>query len=86
MMNSPLLNRAINATRPGTVLEKLLAAESDNEAVTFELYLRAWPASPSPSELAACMAYVGETDHDRAEAFEDILWALLNSTEFTHRK
>jgi hypothetical protein len=85
MMNSPLLNRAINATRPGTILEKLLAAESDNEAVTSELYLRCLAREPKPDELAACLAYV-ERNHDRAEAFEDIQWALLNSTEFTHRK
>jgi hypothetical protein len=35
--------------------------------------------------LAVCVEHVGRSG-DRAEAFEDIFWALVNSAEFIHRK
>ena len=85
MMNAPLLARAINGRNAGTVLGKLLAAESDDETVVTELYLRCLAREPRPEELAACLSYARSTA-DRAEAFEDLLWALVNTTEFTHRK
>ncbi|HEY1602789.1 MAG TPA: DUF1549 domain-containing protein [Pirellulales bacterium] len=85
MMNSPLLQRAINAKSAGAVLDKLLAQNSDDENVTTELYLRCLAREPKPAEMAECLSYVRSID-DRGEAFEDVLWALINSTEFTHRK
>ena len=36
---------------------------------------------PSEKELARCQQHV-RTVGNRAEAFEDILWALINSTEY----
>ena len=85
MMNSPLLQRAINAKSARAVLEKLLALNIDDENVTTELYLRCLAHEPKPAELAECLSYVHSIDN-RADAFEDVLWALINSTEFTHRK
>ena len=38
-----------------------------------------------PAEIDTCLAHVRELGQ-RGEAFEDILWALINSTEFMHRK
>jgi len=85
LMNSPLVNRAIKAANPGTILSSLLAKEHDNEAVVTELYLRCLAREPRQAELGRCLSYIHEHG-DRAEAFEDILWALVNSTELTHRK
>ena len=84
LMNSPQLARGINATGP-TALAKLLESTKDDEAVVEELYLRALAREPKPSETKKCVAYVKSTGN-RSEAFEDILWALINSTEFMHRK
>lgn len=85
MMNSPFLNRAISAKNSNTVLNKLLAENADDETIATELYLRCLAREPEQVELATCLSYVTASP-DRAEAFEDILWALVNSTEFTRRK
>jgi hypothetical protein len=84
LMNGPQINREINGMR-GTELAKLLNTTSDNEAVTTELYLRCLGREPNDTELKTCVAQV-KNGKNRPEAFEDILWALINSTEFLHRK
>jgi hypothetical protein len=85
LMNGPQINRAINAGRPGTQLGQLLASTDDNEAVATELYLRCLGRQPNKSELQTCVAHVSAAK-SRAAGFEDILWALINSTEFLQRK
>jgi hypothetical protein len=84
MMNSPFINQSITAQRY-TGLGRLLAEVKNDEAATVELYLRALSREPSESELKTCLAYVKEIG-SRNEAFEDILWSLINSTEFLHRR
>lgn len=84
LMNSPQLARAMNAKSP-TALGKLLASTKDDSAVAEELYLRCLAREPKPDELKTCLDYVKKTGN-RNEAFEDVLWALVNSTEFVHRK
>ncbi len=85
LMNSPQLARAINARQHSTALGKLVAETPDDEAVVGELYLRCFAREPKAAEMRTCLDHV-RTSPDRAEAFEDILWALLNSTEFLNRK
>jgi len=85
MMNGAQINRAINGTRRDTELAKLLTTTSDNEAVTTELYLRCLGREPNKTEMQACLAHVKDSQ-SRATAFEDVLWALVNSTEFLQRK
>jgi hypothetical protein len=84
LMNSPQLARAIKGDSP-TALGKLLSSTKDDSAVAEELYLRCLAREPKPDELKTCLAYVKKTGN-RNEAFEDVLWALVNSTEFIHRK
>jgi len=84
LMNSPLINRAIIGS-PDRGLAKLLREIEDNEALVVELYLKAYSRQPTDAELKTCLRYIASVDH-RQEAFEDILWALVNSTEFTHRR
>jgi hypothetical protein len=83
LMNSPLVNRALSARRPDNDLGKLISQASDDD-VTCELYLRCLAREPNERELAACREYVKRVS-DRAEAFEDVFWALVNSAEFLHR-
>jgi hypothetical protein len=85
LMNSPQLARAINAKQQSTALGKLIAATADDQAVVNELYLRCFAREPKPTEMRTCIDHV-QASPDRGEAFEDILWALLNSTEFLNRK
>jgi len=85
MMNSPRMAQAMQGDRSNTVLGKLLTAEQDNEMVTAELYLRCLAREPGEKELRTCLDHVRSTNN-RTEAFEDILWALINSAEFRHRR
>ncbi|WP_435007769.1 DUF1549 domain-containing protein [Tundrisphaera lichenicola] len=84
LMNGPMIAREIQA-RPATMLGQLLIAYPDNRKVLDVLYLRALGRKPSAKEVATCSRYL-EGVGDRREAFEDILWALINSTEFLSRR
>ena len=85
LMNAPELGNAMNAKRPGTSIGQLLNQVPKNEDLVAELYLRCLAREPKPTELQTCLEHVQATS-SRAEAFEDILWALVNSTEFLNRK
>lgn len=85
LMNAPELARAIDARQERTTLGKLLKQIPDDEALVGELYLRTLAREPKKTELQTCLDYVG-TCPDRVEAFEDILWSLVNTTEFLNRK
>jgi hypothetical protein len=85
MMNSAELNRQLNGKNAATSLGRLLSEEKHDDAVAVELYLRTLAREPNAGELKKCLDYVSWTGN-RVAAFEDILWALLNSTEFLNRK
>jgi hypothetical protein len=84
LMNSRSWGQYLNGRDPNMPLGKLLAESMDNDEVVVELYLRCLARQPKPSEVTTCLDYV-RTASSRVEAFEDILWALLNRTEFLHR-
>lgn len=84
LMNSPLIENAIDGNRRGG-LGKLLRENTDNKVVLNELYLRTLARQPSDNELTVCLTHIRQVK-DRKEAFEDILWSLVNSTEFLHRR
>jgi hypothetical protein len=85
LMNSSSLAKAIKGRRPDTALGKLLASTPDDRAVVSELYLRCLAREPKPAEMSTCLEHVAASG-DRATGFEDVLWALINSTEFLNRK
>ena len=49
------------------------------------LYLRTLARTPTDREVQKCRSYIAETGR-RIDAFEDILWSLLNSTEFLTKR
>jgi hypothetical protein len=83
LMNSPLVAGALRGTG-NTMLARKLAAINDDSALTQELYLRVLGREASQSELTTCLQFTKQIDN-RTEAFEDILWSLVNSAEFLHR-
>jgi hypothetical protein len=85
LMNSPQLNRAINGTAQQTVLGQILAANAADHAALEALYLRVLARRPNAAEVEVCTDYLAKVGN-RAEAFEDILWNLVNSTEFSSRR
>jgi hypothetical protein len=84
LMNSPMVSAFMRAA-PGTMLGRVLRDVDSDEDLTVELYLRTLCREPSDKELDACLAHRREAT-TRGEAFEDVLWSLVNSTEFLHRK
>jgi len=50
-----------------------------------EEHLRALARKPTDRELKKCKDHIARAGN-RAEAFEDILWALINSTEFQTKR
>lgn len=83
LMNNPTLNDRISASRPGTLLNKLLKTHRDDREVVRMLYLRVLARKPMSQEIDTCLTHLKSVGN-RAEGFEDVLWGLLNSTEFLH--
>lgn len=84
MMNSPMLDRLIKAQR-GTPFAAVIATTRSNPEAVTQCYLLALGRRPSRDELNTCMQYMAAVG-DRREALEDILWSLLNSSEFLTRR
>jgi hypothetical protein len=85
LMNGVRLNLAVRATGRETMLGRQLDEIKDNGALVEELYLRTLSREPTEPELNTALAYCKETTN-RGAVFEDLLWALLNSSEFSHRR
>jgi Protein of unknown function (DUF1549)/Protein of unknown function (DUF1553) len=83
-MNGPNVNAGIRASGR-TALAKMLSEIKDDQAFVIEIYLRVLAREPSSKEMQTCLAYVKDVGN-RNEAFEDLQWSLINSTEFLHRK
>ena len=84
LMNSQQVNRSIKSKK-SNLLYHLLQEIDDNESLVVELYLRCFSREPHDEELAKALAYCEKTPK-RKEAFEDLLWVLINSAEFQYRK
>jgi hypothetical protein len=84
LMNGPALNRALSGRQITTSLGRLLAETTDDQAVVEELYLRCLGREATPTEIKTCLDHAHGLGN-RTDAFEDILWALVNATEFLNR-
>ncbi len=78
LMNGKIMGRAIE--RNGGTLTDVLALSGD-EARVRALYLRTLSREPSPEELKQSTTFVAPPRVPR-QAYEDLFWALLNSSEF----
>ena len=84
MMNNQTINQRIKAQ--GTnLLARILSAYPDNDEALRMVYLRTLARKPTDHEMDKCRQFLEKTKN-RPEAFEDILWALLNSTEFQTKR
>lgn len=84
MMNSRVFRAGMSA-KGGTRLAKILKEHRDNTAALKELYLVTLSREPSEEELRICTQYIADVKA-RPEAFEDLMWSLLNSSEFISRR
>jgi hypothetical protein len=84
LMNSELVNEAIR-TNAATRLNALLYRIQDDERAIAEVYLIVLARRPTARETAIVLDHL-ETHGHRGESFEDLMWSLLNSTEFVTRR
>jgi len=82
LMNNRLLHAAI--ANPRGVLGGILAEHRNDPQALEALYLRVLARTPNARETELCLDYIEQVG-DRREAFEDILWSLINSSEFISR-
>ena len=81
VLNSPYVNGKVAA--PGGTVARLLGRKDlDDKGLVTELYLRSLGRKPNDKEMAAAMAHF-QSAKSRAEAAQDLLWALVSSREFT---
>ncbi len=84
LMNSPQVASQVRA-EGNTRLADLLKKYSDDNDAFNELYLMVLAREPSAKELEICRSYVKQINN-RREAFEDLMWSLLNSSEFLSKR
>src|SRR5262249_37327829 len=84
LMNNPTISQRIQAKGTNLLARVLTAYPKDDDALRM-LYLRTLARKPTDREMDKCRNYI-QTVGNRTEAFEDLLWALLNSTEFQTKR
>jgi hypothetical protein len=84
MMNSALVH-ATTSARGKTVLADLLARKKSDDEIIVALYERVLARKPTAAEKAICLRHVRKVERPE-EALEDVLWSLVNSTEFLLKK
>ena len=79
-ITNPMTSQIISARVLGSATA---VPEADDELIT-ELYLATLSRRPTESELAAVKKHVAASAN-RPEAYEDLLWTLLNFSEFSYQ-
>lgn len=79
LFNGPLVHQKLGDET--NRFRRLLKNGSEETEIVTELYLAGFSRNPTPTELQTATTYIARSD-DRAAAFEDLCWALLNSNEF----
>lgn len=88
----PTLGQTLHLINGDTIAQKVgdrngrvrtaLAAKQAPEVMLEELFLRAYSRRPAATERERLLAVVAASE-DKAAAWHDIYWAVLNSKEFT---
>ena len=84
MMNSSLVQQHV-AANGGSVLAQTLRKYPDDADALSEVYLRVLNREPTRDEEAICRDPI-QSAASRQQAYEDILWSLLNSSEFLTKR
>jgi hypothetical protein len=84
MMNSALVH-TYTAANGKTVLARLIEEKKSDLEIVEALYERTLARKPTEKELDVCKRYLAKVGN-REEALEDVLWSLVNSTEFLLKK
>src|SRR5262249_6000407 len=80
LMNSRVIQEAI-AARQGSLVGRVLGEQASIEARLEQLFLATLSRPPDATELSRFRSHV-ETRQGARSAYEDVAWALFNSSEF----
>src|SRR5262249_28520309 len=69
-------------SRPGGRADTLSKDPRPDADKVEELFLWAVAHKPSPEQLTAALEHIKRHDKDKKTAYENILWALINTKEF----
>ncbi|HVK12849.1 MAG TPA: DUF1553 domain-containing protein [Gemmataceae bacterium] len=82
LINGPTINDKLR--NPNNRLGKLLAEKKDERTILDALYLAALARPATDGERAPALSHVAKAQ-DKRKAWEDVLWAILNTREFLFR-
>ena len=82
LVNGATINEKVR--KPDNHLHHLLDAKRSDGDVVTELYLATLSRRPSAGEIQTALAHVAK-NKERAKGWEDVQWALINSSEFLFR-
>jgi hypothetical protein len=82
LINGPTVNEKIR--NPNNRLGKLLADKKSDDAILTDLYYAALSRPPFDDEKKLALAHIAK-GADKRKAWEDVLWALINTREFLFR-
>lgn len=85
LMNSREIDNLIRSDSRTSTIARVSRKVISDVDVTQELYLMALGREPSEHELATCQEYLASAE-SRKEGFEDILWSLVNCSEFQSKR
>ncbi len=86
MMNNEQVQKQIHAAPDsGTMLAKLLQEQPDNRIACEQLFSRVLARAITAEELRIALVHIAEVGNRQA-GFEDLLWSLVNTAEFTTRR
>ncbi|MCS6865608.1 MAG: DUF1553 domain-containing protein [Gemmataceae bacterium] len=82
LINGPTVNDKVR--HPNNRLGQLLAAKRSDEDILTELYFAALARAPFEEEKRIALQHVAQRN-DKRKAWEDVMWALINTREFLFR-
>jgi hypothetical protein len=80
LLNGEIVNRG-SLSKAGSQLEKIIAASPDKATRLENIFLTVYGRRPTTEEVTTLSAYLSD-NKDKPQAYEDVFFALLTSTEF----
>jgi hypothetical protein len=69
-------------TRAGSRADQLAQDKRSEEQKVEEIFLSAFGRKPSKNDMAVALRHIAKHEKNKKVAYENILWALINTKEF----